>query len=70
MEVMMGKRKNRTQYVTWEDLKIIINSYKQVLESDLGNRYEDINDTSGSISDISSTDLDSEQIFQRGLDDT
>lgn len=66
----MGKRKNKTQYVTWEDLKIIINSYKQVLESDLGNRDEDINDTSGSISDISSTDLDSEQIFQRGLDDT
>lgn len=66
----MGKRKNRTQYVTWEDLKIIISSYKQVLESDLGNRDEDINDTSGSISDISSTDLDSEQIFQRGLDDT
>lgn len=66
----MGKRKNKTQYVTWEDLKIIINSYKQVLESDLGNRDEDINYTSGSISDISSTDLDSEQIFQRGLDDT
>ena len=38
----MGKRKNKTQYVTWEDLKIIINSYKQVLESDLGNRDEDI----------------------------
>jgi hypothetical protein len=55
----MGKRKNRTQYVTWEDLKIIINSYKQVLESDLGNRDEDIDDTSGSISDIFSTDLDS-----------
>ncbi len=55
----MEKRKNRTQYVTWEDLKIIINSYKHVLESDLGNRDEDIDDTSGSISDIFSTDLDS-----------
>ncbi len=66
----MEKRKNRTQYVTWEDLKIIINSYKHVLESDLGNRDEDIDDTSGSIFDISSTDLDSEQIFQRGIDNT
>lgn len=55
----MGKRKNKTQYTTWEDLKIIISGYKQILESDVGNRDEDIKDVdaSGSISGFSDYDM-------------
>ncbi len=55
----MGKRKNKTEHTTWEDLKILINSYKQILESDVGNRDEDVKDVdaNGCISDLFDADL-------------
>lgn len=37
-------RKNRTEDITWEDIKILIGGLKRVLESDLGNEIEDLDE--------------------------
>lgn len=37
----MGKRKKKIDSVSWEDVRLLIGSFKRILESDIGNRPED-----------------------------
>lgn len=61
---MSKKKKNRTEYLEWEDLKMIISGFKQILESNVGNEIEENDDQSNAIVGISDPITDSDNIKQ------